>query len=205
MTNALTLARDALRIAVRYTDNVASDEDATKVDEALAAIDAELAACADAGRLAQRPHPAKDANGEDFMVCGHDMQRCSTYVECAATKCQRLAALARPAPSGLVAGRTIVSAPGAALHVERIDLTDAGRTALTSGVQALPAPVSAQGDEVDAARQAFADRVREGIADFAADNWPDRKHSLAEIESGIRAIEINAGLLAARAQQGGQT
>ncbi len=33
--------------------------------------------------------------------------------------------------------------------------------------------------------------VRNGIADFVADNWPDRKHTLAEIEAGIRAIEIN--------------
>lgn len=31
---------------------------------------------------------------------------------------------------------------------------------------------------------------RQAIADFVADNWPDRKHSLAEIEAGIRAIEI---------------
>jgi len=94
MTNALTLARDALKLANGLSDNAGN----ALISEALAAIDAELAASADAGRLAQRPHPAKDANGEDFMVCGHDMQRCSTYVECAATKCQRLAALARPAP-----------------------------------------------------------------------------------------------------------
>jgi hypothetical protein len=33
--------------------------------------------------------------------------------------------------------------------------------------------------------------VRDGIANFVADNWPDRKHTLAEIEAGIRAIEIN--------------
>lgn len=35
------------------------------------------------------------------------------------------------------------------------------------------------------------DWVRDGIANFIADNWPDRKHSLAEIEAGVRAIEIN--------------
>ena len=32
--------------------------------------------------------------------------------------------------------------------------------------------------------------ARDGIANFIADNWPDRKHTLAEIEAGIRAIEI---------------
>jgi len=33
--------------------------------------------------------------------------------------------------------------------------------------------------------------VRDGIADFIADNWPDRKHTLNEIADGIKAIEIN--------------
>jgi hypothetical protein len=55
---------------------------------------------------------------------------------------------------------------------------------------AKPAPTDSQAgrDAVEARSQQFAERVRDGIADFAADNWPDRKHSLAEIENGIRAM-----------------
>jgi len=44
-------------------------------------------------------------------------------------------------------------------------------------------------------RQQLAEKVRDGIADFVADNWPDRKHSLSEIEAGIRAVEIKAHLI----------
>lgn len=49
--------------------------------------------------------------------------------------------------------------------------------------------------------QAFADKVRDGIADYIADNMADRKHSLAEIDTYIRAIEINADRLAPTAEQ----
>jgi hypothetical protein len=45
--------------------------------------------------------------------------------------------------------------------------------------------------------QAFAEKVRNGIADYVADNMPDRKHSLEEIDLYIRKIEINADMLAA--------
>lgn len=47
-------------------------------------------------------------------------------------------------------------------------------------------------------RQQFAVKVRDGLANFIADNWPDRKHSLAEIESGIRSVELNADLIGGR-------
>lgn len=39
--------------------------------------------------------------------------------------------------------------------------------------------------------------VQNGIANFIADNWPMRKHTLAEIEAGIRAIEIGVPPVAA--------
>jgi hypothetical protein len=45
--------------------------------------------------------------------------------------------------------------------------------------------------------QAFAEKVRNGMADYVADNMPDRKHSLEEIDLYIRKIEINADMLAA--------
>lgn len=47
----------------------------------------------------------------------------------------------------------------------------------------------------------FADKVRNGIADYVADNMADRKHSLAEIDAYIRAIEINADRLATQAER----
>lgn len=45
--------------------------------------------------------------------------------------------------------------------------------------------------------QAFAEKVRDGIADYVADHMPDKKHSLAEIDLYIRRIEINADMVAA--------
>lgn len=39
--------------------------------------------------------------------------------------------------------------------------------------------------------------VQNGIANFIADNWPMRKYNLAEIEAGIRAIEIRVPAVAA--------
>ncbi|WJJ94043.1 hypothetical protein [Neopusillimonas aromaticivorans] len=49
---------------------------------------------------------------------------------------------------------------------------------------AIEADRQARGEPVDV------NWVRDGIANFIADNWPDRKHSLNEIERGIRQIEI---------------
>jgi hypothetical protein len=42
----------------------------------------------------------------------------------------------------------------------------------------------------DARDKALIEFVQNGIADFIADNWPDRKHDLTSIERGIRRIEI---------------
>lgn len=47
--------------------------------------------------------------------------------------------------------------------------------------------------------QAFAEKVRDGIADYVADNMPDRKHSLSEIDLYVRKIEINAAMIASPA------
>lgn len=46
--------------------------------------------------------------------------------------------------------------------------------------------------------QAFADKVRGGIANHLSDNMPMRRYNLAEIEGMIRAVEIRAHLLAPR-------
>jgi hypothetical protein len=56
-----------------------------------------------------------------------------------------------------------------------------------------------QADAGDAGRlQQFANAVRDGIASHVADNWPMRKLTLAEVEIGIEAIEVNAVLVLAR-------
>jgi hypothetical protein len=53
-----------------------------------------------------------------------------------------------------------------------------------------PAPSAAPAQPVTQLHQPTAEWARDGIATFVADHWADRKHTLAEIEAGIRAIEI---------------
>ena len=50
-----------------------------------------------------------------------------------------------------------------------------------------------RGDEIEALHKSAVspEWVRNGIADFVADNWPDRKYTLDQIEAGLRQIEIN--------------
>ena len=45
--------------------------------------------------------------------------------------------------------------------------------------------------------QSFADRVKNGIADYISDNMPMRRYDLAEIDALIRSVEIRADRVAA--------
>lgn len=40
--------------------------------------------------------------------------------------------------------------------------------------------------------QWLADQVKNGIADFISDHWPDRRHGLGDIVANIQRIEVNA-------------
>lgn len=59
---------------------------------------------------------------------------------------------------------------------------------LDAAIEELAASLPSQDES---GRRALANFVRDGIASFIGDNWPNRKHTLEEIETGVRAIEIN--------------
>lgn len=48
-----------------------------------------------------------------------------------------------------------------------------------------------QGVRIVSTAQEIAEWARDGIADFVADNWADRKYTLDEIEKMLRSVEIN--------------
>jgi len=72
--------------------------------------------------------------------CPPDEPMLTDWMDCAMKVCRALASSQQAKPaSRLVAGTETVSAPGAASHVVRVNLTDAGRNALTAAnVKSIP-------------------------------------------------------------------
>jgi hypothetical protein len=206
---ALTLARDALKLASGLSDGTGN----AIIDEALAAIEAELAASADAGRLAEEAKRAVSVMNDACMAVASGQKPCTNLSVLQRRRFEadrainQLAALARPAPA--VVNQSLTTAPVSAQGDERAAFEawfqPSGHCLERKGEgyaygvaanewriwQAARAQV-AQGDEVDAAR------YREALEMIAA-------QTSGIVGSTSRAdcmAAVAQAALAARAQQG---
>lgn len=146
--------------------------------------------------MTQAPHHARYTQHErDFYISGFEDAMEFVRAELRVVVCAALAAA--PTPTASIAPKAEAEAarfPFAGFNPKFCPGSNPDNPQEWPDDAAPVAQAAAGADEL----QRFADAVRDGIADFVADRWSDRKHGLAEIESSLRCIEVNAALIVSK-------